>query len=166
MDVLQRCTTRTDVIDVLDHVLDKGIVIDAWARVSLVGLDLITVEARVVVASISTYVTYAGEVAELVAVSRPAIASTRQPSSHDSRRFSSSVIRAEVADARRTRALEEQLRRVGEQMEHRRFVPQERPRTEDRIREDHHDAQAKSLGPSRPERRETGRRRVAIEARR
>jgi len=41
--------------EVLDRVLDKGIVIDAWVRVSLVGLDLITMEARVVVASIATY---------------------------------------------------------------------------------------------------------------
>jgi len=40
-------------------VLDKGIVIDAWVRVSLVGIDLITVEARVVVASIDTYLRYA-----------------------------------------------------------------------------------------------------------
>ena len=43
------------VIDVLDRVLDKGIVIDAWVRVSLVGIDLLTVEARVVIASITTY---------------------------------------------------------------------------------------------------------------
>ena len=40
--------------------LDKGIVIDAWVRVSLVGIDLITVEARVVVASIDTYSKYSG----------------------------------------------------------------------------------------------------------
>jgi len=44
---------------VLDRILDKGIVIDAWVRVSLVGIDLITVEARVVVASIDTYLRYA-----------------------------------------------------------------------------------------------------------
>ena len=43
------------VIDVLDHVLDKGIVIDAHVRVALAGIDLITVEARVLVASIDTY---------------------------------------------------------------------------------------------------------------
>jgi hypothetical protein len=49
--------SSTSVIDVLDHVLDKGIVIDAWMRVSVVGIDLITVEARVVVASIDTYLT-------------------------------------------------------------------------------------------------------------
>ena len=51
-------------IDVLDHVLDKGIVIDAWVRVSLVGIDLITVEARIVVASIDTYVNTADAVAQ------------------------------------------------------------------------------------------------------
>ena len=38
--------TGTCLIDVLDRVLDKGIVIDAWVRVSLVGIDLITLEAR------------------------------------------------------------------------------------------------------------------------
>jgi gas vesicle structural protein len=45
----------SSVIDVLDRVLDKGIVIDAWVRVSVVGIDLLTVEARVVIASITTY---------------------------------------------------------------------------------------------------------------
>jgi gas vesicle structural protein len=45
-----------DVIEVLDRVLDRGIVIDAWLRVSVVGLALVDVDARVVVASISTYV--------------------------------------------------------------------------------------------------------------
>ena len=51
---------RTSLIDVLDRVLDKGIVIDAWMRVSLVGIELLTVEARVVVASIDTYLVKAG----------------------------------------------------------------------------------------------------------
>ena len=46
-------------VDVLDRVLDKGIVIDAWLRVSLVGVSLITVEARVVVASTETYLQHA-----------------------------------------------------------------------------------------------------------
>lgn len=56
---VERTTGGTSLIDVLDRVLDKGIVIDAWVRVSLVGIDLITVEARVVVASIDTYLRYA-----------------------------------------------------------------------------------------------------------
>jgi hypothetical protein len=55
----------------LDRVLDKGIVIDAWVRISLVGIDLITVEARVVVASIDTYLKYADAVGLTGLVSRP-----------------------------------------------------------------------------------------------
>jgi hypothetical protein len=56
---------------VLDRVLDKGIVIDAWVRVSLVGIDLITVEARVVVASIDTYLKYSEAVGQVTPMSRP-----------------------------------------------------------------------------------------------
>ena len=55
--------------------LDKGIVIDAWVRVSLVGIDLITVEARVVVASIDTYLKYSEAVGQSVPVARPALES-------------------------------------------------------------------------------------------
>jgi hypothetical protein len=64
---LERSSTTTSVIDVLDRVLDKGIVIDAWVRVSLVGINLITVEARIVVASIDTYLKHAAAIAELPA---------------------------------------------------------------------------------------------------
>ena len=60
---IERIGTRS-LIDVLDRVLDKGIVIDAWVRVSLVGIDLITVEARVVVASIATYLQYSSQIDE------------------------------------------------------------------------------------------------------
>ena len=56
---IERASIGSSLIDVLDRVLDKGIVIDAWVRVSLVGIDLITVEARVVVASLETYFKYA-----------------------------------------------------------------------------------------------------------
>jgi gas vesicle structural protein len=45
-------------IDVLDRVLDKGIVIDGWARISVVGIDLLTVNGHIVVASIETYLRY------------------------------------------------------------------------------------------------------------
>ena len=55
---VERAAGGSSLIDVLDRVLDKGIVIDAWVRVSLVGIDLITVEARIVVASIDTYLKY------------------------------------------------------------------------------------------------------------
>ena len=46
-------------IDVLDRVLDKGIVIGMWGRISLVGIELVGVDVRVVVASIDTYLRYA-----------------------------------------------------------------------------------------------------------
>src|SRR5512138_1951776 len=58
MAVVERSPGGSSLIDVLDRVLDKGIIIDAWVRISLVGIDLITVEARVVVASIDTYLRY------------------------------------------------------------------------------------------------------------
>ena len=57
-------------VDVLDRVLDKGGVIDAWVRVSLVGIDPITVEARVVVVSIDTYLKYAEVVSQVPPASR------------------------------------------------------------------------------------------------
>jgi gas vesicle structural protein len=68
---VERVSGGSSLIDVLDRVLDKGIVIDAWVRISLVGIDLITVEARVVVASIDTYLKYADAVGLSGLVSRP-----------------------------------------------------------------------------------------------
>jgi hypothetical protein len=68
---VERAAGGTSLIDVLDRVLDKGIVIDAWVRVSLVGIDLITVEARVVVASIDTYLKYSEAVGQVSPISRP-----------------------------------------------------------------------------------------------
>ena len=70
---VERAAGGTSLIDVLDRVLDKGIVIDAWVRVSLVGIDLITVEARIVVASIDTYLKYSEAVGQITPVSKPAI---------------------------------------------------------------------------------------------
>jgi hypothetical protein len=72
---VERAPGGTSLIDVLDRVLDKGIVIDAWVRISLVGIDLITIEARVVVASIDTYLKYAEAVGLTPAVSRPVLTS-------------------------------------------------------------------------------------------
>lgn len=71
---VERTSGGTSLIDVLDRVLDKGIVIDAWVRVSLVGIDLITVEARVVVASIDTYLKYSEAVGTVAPVAKPAAA--------------------------------------------------------------------------------------------
>ena len=68
---VERTPSGSSLIDVLDRVLDKGIVIDAWLRVSLVGIDLVTVEARIVVASIDTYLKYSEAVGITAPVSRP-----------------------------------------------------------------------------------------------
>ena len=58
-------------IDVIDRVLDKGIVIDYWARVSLLGVDLLTgIDARIIVASIDTYVQYAEQIGRTGALAR------------------------------------------------------------------------------------------------
>lgn len=76
---VERVSGGSSLIDVLDRVLDKGIVIDAWVRISLVGIDLITVEARVVVASIDTYLKYADAVSLAGLVSRPQIAGMEEP---------------------------------------------------------------------------------------
>jgi gas vesicle structural protein len=51
--------------DVLDTILDKGMVIDAYVRVSLVGIELITIDARVVIASVDTYLRFAEAVNRL-----------------------------------------------------------------------------------------------------
>jgi gas vesicle structural protein len=68
---VERAPAGTSLIDVLDRVLDKGIVIDAYVRVSLVGIDLVTVEARIVVAAIDTYLKYAEAIGTLPSASRP-----------------------------------------------------------------------------------------------
>jgi gas vesicle structural protein len=62
---VQQSPQPSGIADVLDVVLDKGIVIDAYVRVSLVGIELLTIEARIVVASIDTYLRYAEEVRRL-----------------------------------------------------------------------------------------------------
>src|SRR3569623_3344850 len=45
--------------DVIDSILDKGLVIDAFVRVSLVGIELLTIDARIVIASVDTYLRFA-----------------------------------------------------------------------------------------------------------
>lgn len=51
--------------DVIDTILDKGLVLDAYIRVSLVGIELLTIDARVVVASVDTYLRFAEAVNRL-----------------------------------------------------------------------------------------------------
>ena len=56
---VEKSMGSSSIVEVIDRILDKGIVVDAWARVSLVGIELLTVEARVVVASVDTFLKYA-----------------------------------------------------------------------------------------------------------
>ena len=70
---VERAPAGGSLIDVLDRVLDKGIVIDAYVRVSLVGIDLVSVEARIVVASVETYLKYAESIGITGIASRPAL---------------------------------------------------------------------------------------------
>jgi gas vesicle structural protein len=52
-------SSGSGLVDVIDTILDKGLVIDAFVRVSLVGIEVITIDARIVVASVDTYLRFA-----------------------------------------------------------------------------------------------------------
>jgi hypothetical protein len=62
---VNRAPRPSSLADVLDVVLDKGIVLDAYVRVALLGVELITVDARVVIASVDTYLRFAEAVNRL-----------------------------------------------------------------------------------------------------
>jgi len=56
---VEKTISSSSLVEVVDRILDKGVVVDAWVRVSLVGIELLAVEARVVVASVETWLKYA-----------------------------------------------------------------------------------------------------------
>lgn len=56
---VEHMNSSSSLAEVVDRILDKGIVIDAWVRVSLVGIELLAIEARVVIAGVDTYLKYA-----------------------------------------------------------------------------------------------------------
>ncbi|MEW6574573.1 MAG: gas vesicle structural protein GvpA [Bacillota bacterium] len=56
---VQKSVDTSSLAEVIDRILDKGIVIDAWVRVSLVGIELLAIEARIVIASVETWLKYA-----------------------------------------------------------------------------------------------------------
>jgi len=68
---IRRAPNAAGLYDVLDLILDKGIVVDAFVRVSLVGIELLTVDLRVVIASVDTYLRYAEGVERLQLNERP-----------------------------------------------------------------------------------------------
>jgi len=56
---VEKAIASSSLVEVIDRILDKGIVIDAWARISLVGIEILAIEARVVVAGVDTFLKYA-----------------------------------------------------------------------------------------------------------
>ena len=56
---VEKAIASSSLVEVVDRILDKGIVIDAWARISLVGIELLAIEARIVIASVETFLKYA-----------------------------------------------------------------------------------------------------------
>ncbi len=62
---LQRGPSPSGLAEVLDLILDKGLVIDAYVRVSLVGIEVLTIDARIVIASVDTYLHFAEAVNRL-----------------------------------------------------------------------------------------------------
>lgn len=56
---IEKSLASTSLAEVVDRILDKGIVIDAFVRVALVGIELVALEVRAVVASVETWVKYA-----------------------------------------------------------------------------------------------------------
>jgi hypothetical protein len=62
---LDRAPRPSSLADILDVILDKGIVIDAFVRVSVIGIELVTIDARIVIASVDTYLRFAEAVNRL-----------------------------------------------------------------------------------------------------
>ena len=119
---LHRVPLGTSAIDLLDHVLDKGVVLDALVQVSVAGVDLVTIEARVVVASIETYLTRAAAISECV---RTGLGPPAQPA-----------------------PIDVQLRYIAEQLTRGLFEPQiYRRRADDRVRDERHDLYATTILP-------------------
>ena len=56
---VEKSMASSSLAEVIDRILDRGIVIDAWVRISVIGIEMLSIEARVVVASVETYLKYA-----------------------------------------------------------------------------------------------------------
>lgn len=69
---VEKTIGSTSLAEVIDRILDKGIVVDAWVRVSLVGIELLAIEARVVVAGVDTFLKYAEAVGLTASAATPA----------------------------------------------------------------------------------------------
>jgi len=69
---MEKAIASSSLVEVVDRILDKGVVIDAWVRVSLVGIELLAIEARAVVASVETYLKYAEAIGLTATAAAPA----------------------------------------------------------------------------------------------
>ena len=69
---VEKTIASTSLAEVIDRILDKGVVVDAWVRVSLVGIELLAIEARVVVAGVDTFLKYAEAVGLTTSAAVPA----------------------------------------------------------------------------------------------
>lgn len=70
---VEKVNSSSSLAEVVDRILDKGIVVDAWVRVSLVGIELLAIEARIVIASVDTYLKYAEAVGLTAQAAVPAV---------------------------------------------------------------------------------------------
>ena len=62
---LQRAPSPSGLADVIDLILDKGLVIDAYVRIAVIGIEILTIDARIVIASVDTYLRFAEAVNRL-----------------------------------------------------------------------------------------------------
>ena len=69
---VQTSTGASGLAEVIDRILDRGIVVDVWAKVSLVGIEILSIEARVVIASVETYLKYAEAIGLTASAAAPA----------------------------------------------------------------------------------------------
>lgn len=69
---VQKSTDSSSLAEVVDRILDKGIVIDFWLKLSLVGIELLALEGRIVLASVETYLKYAEAIGLTSAAAIPA----------------------------------------------------------------------------------------------
>ena len=76
---VKQSPSTSNLSDILTQILDKGIVIDLWARLSLLGTEILSLEARVVVASVETYLSYAEAIGLTRLVAAPAAAAIAAP---------------------------------------------------------------------------------------
>ena len=69
---VEKVNSSSSLAEVIDRILDKGVVVDAWVLISLVGIELLTIEARIVIASVETYLKYAEAVGLTTLAAEPA----------------------------------------------------------------------------------------------